>query len=159
MRIFPDCEIVEYDIAYQRAAFAIQKLKPYAENKKILIGIENVWNKFLLSPLEMCEFIDKADSEFVKSYFDIGNAALNGFPEHWIKILGSRICSVHIKDYRRDAGFVELLDGEINFPAVMKELRKIKYDGWITAEINGYKYYPDLAAFNASNSLRRILNV
>lgn len=155
----PDCEIVDYDIAYERALSAIVKLKAYAEEFKIFIGIENVWNKFLLSPLEMRDFIDKAGGNFVKSYFDIGNAALNGFPEHWIKILGPRICNVHIKDYRHDAGFVKLLDGEINFPVVMEELRKIGYDGWVTAEVDGYRHYPDLTAVNTSNSLRRILNV
>jgi L-ribulose-5-phosphate 3-epimerase len=158
----PGSEIVEYDVAYERAFSAIQKLAPYAESKKVGIGLENVWNKFLLSPLEMRDFIDKIGSEYVGAYFDVGNVIYSGYPEHWIKILGKRIRKVHFKDFRREvgtlAGFVDLLAGDVNYPAVVEELRKIGYDSFVTAEmIPGYKHYSDQIIFNTSKSLDRIL--
>src|SRR5690606_28245567 len=115
----PGCEVVQYDRAYDRALEAISKLAADAKANNVHIGIENVWNKFLLSPLEMKTFIDATGSEYVGSYFDVGNAVQNGYPEHWITILGHRIKKVHFKDYRRQAGglhgFVDLLAGDVNY--------------------------------------------
>ncbi len=158
-----NCEIVEYDVAYERAFSAINELKSIAEELKVAIGVENVWNKFLLSPIEMKDFIDKADSNFVGSYFDVGNVIYSGYPEHWIKILGSRIKKVHFKDFRKSVGtfegFVDLLSGDVNYPKVMEELKKAGYDGWVTAETGIYKDYPEQSVFNTANSMRRILSV
>ena len=81
----PDSEVIAYDVAYERALEAMKELAPYAESKKVYIGIENVWNKFLLSPLEMRDFIDEVGSDYVGSYFDVGNVIYSGYPEHWIK--------------------------------------------------------------------------
>ena len=94
----PGSEIVEYDVAYDRALSALKELAPYAEELKVSIGVENVWNKFLLSPLEMRDFIDKVGSDYVGSYFDVGNVLYCGYPEHWIKILNKRIKKVHFKN-------------------------------------------------------------
>jgi hexulose-6-phosphate isomerase len=160
----PGCEIVDYDIAYDRALAAIKELAPYAEQKKVFIGIENVWNKFLLSPLEMRSFIDSIGSEYVGAYFDAGNVITTGYPEQWIKILGKRIKKVHFKDFRRDvgtaAGFVDLLAGDVDYPAVMDALRAIGYNSFITAElippVPFYKHFPDQAIYNTSNSMDRI---
>lgn len=158
----PDGEIVEYDVAYYRALDAMKELAPYAESKKVAIGIENVWNKFLLSPLEMRDFIDKVDSDYIGSYFDVGNVLYSGYPEHWIKILGKRIKKVHFKDYRREvgglAGFVDLLSGDVNYPTVIKALKDIGYDSFVTAEmIPPYKTYTDQIVYNTSASMDRIL--
>jgi hexulose-6-phosphate isomerase len=161
----PGCEIVEYDVAYDRALEAMKDLAIYAESKKVSIGIENVWNKFLLSPLEMRDFIDKVGSEYVGAYLDVGNVVYSGYPEHWIKILGKRIKKVHFKDYRSDvgsvSGFVDLLAGDVNYPKVMEQLKVIGYDGFVTAEmippVPFYKYYPDQIIWNTSASLDRIL--
>lgn len=161
----PDCEVIDYDIAYDRALAAIKELVPYAEEKKVFIGLENVWNKFLLSPLEMRDFIDKAGSYYVGAYLDVGNIVSTGYPEHWIKILGKRIKKVHFKDYRRDAGgvsgFVDLLAGDVNYPAVIEVLRMVGYDSFVTAEmippVPFYKFYPDQLIYNTSNSMDRIL--
>ena len=144
----PDSELVEYDVAYERALEALTELAPYAEQLKVAIGVENVWNKFLLSPMEMAEFIDKVGSDYVGSYFDVGNVLYIGYPEHWIKVLAGRIKKVHLKDYRVEAGglhgFVDLLAGEVNWPAVMQQFEKIGYDGWVSAEmIPPYTYYPE----------------
>lgn len=158
----PDSEVVEYDVAYERALSALRELAPYAEERKVSIGIENVWNNFLLSPLEMAEFIDKAGSDYVGSYFDVGNVLYSGYPEHWIKILDSRIKKVHFKDYRRQAGdlcgFVDLLSGDVNWPAVMDQLKKVNYDGWVTAEmLPPYTHYPETIIYNTSNAMDQII--
>ncbi len=155
-------EIVEYDVAYERALSALKELAPYAEQLKVSIGVENVWNKFLLSPMEMADFIDKVGSDYVGSYFDVGNVLYIGYPEHWVKVLNKRIKKVHFKDYRTEAGglcgFVDLLAGNVNYPAVMKEFEKIGYDGWVTAEmIPPYTHYSDAIIYNTSNSMDRIL--
>jgi hexulose-6-phosphate isomerase len=159
---FDPGEVVEYDTAYERALSALKELAPYAEELKVSIGVENVWNRFLLSPVEMADFIDKVGSDYVGSYFDVGNVLFIGYPEHWIKALGSRIKKVHFKDYRREAGslcgFVDLLSGDVNWPAVMEQFSKIGYDGWVTAEmLPPYTHYPETIIYNTSNSMDKIL--
>ncbi|HHY24881.1 MAG TPA: sugar phosphate isomerase/epimerase [Clostridiaceae bacterium] len=158
----PDSEVIAYDVAYERALEAMKELAPYAESKKVYIGIENVWNKFLLSPLEMRDFIDEVGSDYVGSYFDVGNVIYSGYPEHWIKILGKRIKKVHFKDYRKDvgtlSGFVDLLSGDVNFPAVIEELKNVGYDSYVTAEmIPPYKNYPEQIVYNTSLAMDKIL--
>jgi len=159
---FDPGEVVEYDVAYNRALEALKELAPYAEKLGVSIGVENVWNRFLLSPMEMAEFIDKVGSDYVGSYFDIGNVLFSGYPEHWIKILNKRIKKVHFKDYRRAAGdlhgFVDLLSGEVNWPAVMQKLDDIGYDNWVTAEmLPPYTHYPETIIYNTSNAMDKIL--
>ena len=134
----PDFAPQRYDLVQQRARESLLAVLPYAEEKQVQIGIENVWNRFLLSPVEMREFIDSFDSPMVGSYFDVGNVMLYGHPEHWIEILGPRIFAVHLKDFRVEAGnlngFVDLLAGDVNYPEVMKCFREIGYDGICIAE-------------------------
>jgi len=135
----PNGEIVPYDLCYARAQESLKALVPTAETLGVAICIENVWNKFLLSPLEMRAFIDSFGSKQVGAYFDVGNILLTGYPDHWIKILGSRIRRVHVKDYKVSVGsavgFCNLLEGDVNFEAVRKALAEIHYDGYVTAEI------------------------
>ena len=132
-------EDVPYDVAYERALEAVREAAPYAEECKVTIGIENVWNKFLLSPMEYRDFIDKADSPYVKAYFDVGNVVYDGWPEQWIDILGNRICKIHIKDYVRDVrtldGFCDIGKGDVNFKKVVAALEKAGYDSFLTAEV------------------------
>ena len=158
----PNCPIVDYDVVYNRALEWIEEIKPYAEEKNVEIGIENVWNKFLLSPVEMRDFIDKADSKYVGVYFDAGNVVLSGFPEHWIKVLGSRIKKVHFKDYRRAIGdlngFVDLLSGDIDYVKVNAALKEIGYDGWVTAELGFGVKSPGLWLKNTYNAMKEIVN-
>ena len=155
-------KIEDYATAYDRSLEAMQELKESAEEYGVNIGLENVWNKFLLSPLEMRDFVDKIGSDYVGVYFDVGNAALNGFPEQWINILGKRIKKVHFKDFRREVGnldgFVDLLAGDVNYPAVTEALKGIGYDGWVSAEmIPSYKHYSEAIIYNTSHSMDRIL--
>ncbi len=154
--------IVDYETAYQRSLEAFLRLKEHAERCRIHIGLENVWNKFLTSPLEMRDFIDKIGSPYVGSYLDIGNVLYNGYPEHWIKALGSRIKKVHFKDYRRAAGglhgFCDLLAGDVNYPAVISALETVGYDGWVTAEmIPNYAHYNETLIYNTSRAMDSIL--
>ena len=135
----PDAEVIPYDVCYQRASEAISQLVPVAEKFGVAIAVENVWNKFLLSPLEMREFIDNFNTSQVGVYFDVGNVLLTGYPDQWIRILGSRIKRVHIKDFKRSVGnadgFVDLLEGDVDFEAVKQALSEINYDGYVTAEM------------------------
>ncbi len=160
----PDSEVIPYDVAYDRCKEALLALAPVAEQYKVHLAIENVWNKFLLSPLEMRDLIDSINSPYVGSYFDVGNVLYSGYPEHWIKILGSRIKKVHLKDYRRDvgtlSGFVDLLAGNVDYIAVKKALDDIGYTGWTTAEmLPPYAQYPETIVYNTSNAMDKILGV
>lgn len=158
----PGAEVVEYDIAYDMALSAVKELAVYAEEKKVSIGIENVWNKFLLSPLEMRDFIDNVGSDYVGAYFDVGNVIYSGYPEHWIKILGKRIRKVHFKDYRREAGglvgFVDLLAGDVDYVKVVEALKQAGYSSYVTGEmIPGYKQYGEQIVYNTSKSMDKIM--
>lgn len=157
----PDFAAVQYDVAYERALSAFMQLKAKAEDLQIHIGVENVWNHFLLSPLEMCDFVDKIGSPYVGVYFDVGNVVATGLPEHWIRILGKRICKVHFKDYKRSggglSGFVDLLAGDVNWPEIMKAFAEVGYDDWATAEmIPAYTHYPEQIIWNTCAAMSRI---
>jgi L-ribulose-5-phosphate 3-epimerase len=129
---------IPYDLAYERTLTAAKELAVVAEENQVHLGLENVWNKFLLSPLEMRDFLDKVNSPFVGAYFDVGNVIIHGFPEQWIRILGNRIRKIHFKDFKRSvgttAGFCDLGDGDVNWPAVLAALKETGYDGPVTAE-------------------------
>ncbi|GMU20653.1 MAG: hypothetical protein AMXMBFR13_07500 [Phycisphaerae bacterium] len=158
----PQAPVVDYRDAWSRASEAIASAIPEAEKAGVRIGIENVWNRFLLSPMEMVRFIDSFNSKAVGAYFDVGNVMLFGYPEHWIRALGSRICRVHVKDFRRSVGtaggFVDLLSGEVDWPTVTATLREIGYDGWVTAEmIPPYTHYPEVLIENTGRALRAII--
>ena len=160
----PGCEEIPYNIALERATDFIKPALPLAEELGVNIGIENVWNKFLLSPLEMKDFIDQFNTPQVGSYFDVGNVLATGYPEHWISILGERIKRVHFKDFRRAVatvdGFCDLLSGDVNWPAVMAALKSIGYDGWIAAEmippVPFYKHAPETLIDNTSHAMDKI---
>jgi L-ribulose-5-phosphate 3-epimerase len=155
--------VIQYDKAYDRALEFIADAAPYAKDCSVVIGVENVWNKMLLSPLEMRDFIDACDSPFVKVYFDVGNVLAFGYPEHWVRILGSRIVRVHVKDFKQSVGningFTDLLAGDVNFPEVIKALREIGYDGYITAEMGRYNHYSDQVIDSTSAAMDRILSM
>ena len=134
----PDSPVVDYMDAYNRALDWMNDLKGLAEELNVDIAIENVWNKFLLSPLDFKNIIDQVNSPKVGCYFDVGNVLVNSYPEQWIRILGSRIKKVHFKDFDRSIGtiegFVDLLKGNVDYRAVMKAFKEVGYDGWATAE-------------------------
>src|SRR5690606_6192715 len=125
----PGCEIVPYEKAWERTSKLIATAVPQATSAGVRICVENVWNKFLLSPREMNAFIDQFESEFVRAYFDVGNVIVNGYAEDWVRTLGHRIARVHFKDYRRNVGsvggFCDLLSGDVNWDEVVAALREI----------------------------------
>lgn len=140
-----------YDDAWSRSLEEIKKVLPLAAECKVKIGIENVWNNFLLSPLEAARYVDELKSEWVGWHFDVGNVIHYGWPEQWVRILGKRICKLHIKEYSRkrsDAegkwkGFgVELQEGDNGWPQVMRALEEVGFStapqgNWATAEVGG----------------------
>jgi L-ribulose-5-phosphate 3-epimerase len=156
-------EQVSYAQAWERASAAIRAIAPVAEEHRVYLGIENVWNKFLLSPLEMARFIDEIGSPYVASYFDVGNVLNFGYPQHWIETLGSRIKRVHVKDFRPSVGnldgFVQLLEGDVNWPAVMAALRQVGYDGYITAEVAPYRHLPRKGIFDIATTIGEIIKL
>jgi hexulose-6-phosphate isomerase len=137
---------ITYTEAYTRSQAEIRKAIPLAEELGVKIACENVWNQFLLSPLEAARYVDEFKSPAVGWHFDVGNILNYGWPEQWVRILGPRIQKLHIKEFsrkKRDAeglwkGFdVKLLEGDNDWPAVMKAIDDIGYHGWAITEQGG----------------------
>jgi L-ribulose-5-phosphate 3-epimerase len=129
-----------YGEAWKRSQEQIRKLIPLAQELKVVIAVEEVWNKFLLSPLEFATYVDSFQSPWVKAYFDVGNVVLYGYPQDWIRTLGNRIVKLHLKDFRfknRLAEFVPLREGEIDWKAIHAALTDIRYKGAATVEVSG----------------------
>lgn len=129
-----------YQDAWTRSTAQIKKMIPLAQRLKVIIAVENVWNKFLVSPLEMANYVDQFKSPWVRSYFDVGNVALFGYSQDWIRTLGKRIVKVHLKDFKfakRVAEFTPLREGELDWKAIHKALGEIGYNGTATVELPG----------------------
>lgn len=127
-----------YIECYERTQRNIKRILPLAEELGITIAVENVWNNFLLSPIEFARYVDEFNSERLRAYFDVGNVVKFGFPEDWIRTLGKRIVKVHLKDFKRDTNkFVMLLEGDVNWEAVRQALIEVGYRGYLTAELSG----------------------
>lgn len=159
-----NCPVVRYDRAYERALSAMKELASLAEELDVHVGVENVWNKFLMTPLEMARFVDEVGNSHVGCYLDVGNVVPFGFPQDWIAVIGKRIRKVHVKDFKADAssqsmaGFVDLLQGDVDWPAVISALHGIGYDDYLTAEmIPLYRHCPVQRIYNTAASLRAIL--
>ena len=133
-------DFVHYRDCWDRAVENCRALGACAAELGVILAVENVWNNFLLSPVEMKLFLDTVGSPAVRAYFDVGNVVKFGYPEMWIDILGDRIARVHVKDFKRSIGtldgFTDLLSGDVNYPAVMAALRRAGYDGPLTGELN-----------------------
>ena len=150
--------LTRYEDAYKRSQTQIRKLIPLAEKNKIIIAVENVWNKFLLSPMEFAAYVDSFQSPWVKAYFDVGNILLYGYPQDWIRTLGKeRIVKVHLKDFHNRRNqvvranvpeFVNLRDGDMDWKEVHKAFADIGYRGYATVELRGgdEKYLRDVSA-------------
>ena len=155
-------EIVPYEIAYQNSQQTLIELaSTVIDQYGVILAVENVWNKFLQSPLEFARFIDEIASPWIGIYFDVGNVLRFGYPEDWIPILGTRIKRIHLKDFRLSVdnigGFVNLLEGDVNWPAVKKSLEYIDYNSWITAEVlPAYKHYGERLIFDTSAAIDEI---
>jgi len=132
-----------YEDAWTRSQNVIrERILPLATELKVVVGIEEVWNKFLLSPLEMAKYVDEFASPWVKAYLDVGNMIFYGYPQDWIRTLGSRVARVHLKDFKLDRGegrfyWKNIGEGDVDWVAVRKALSDIDYDSWMTTEIEG----------------------
>ncbi|NLF26342.1 MAG: sugar phosphate isomerase/epimerase [Clostridiales bacterium] len=156
--------VVHYERAYENAQRALRDLSPYAQAAGVHLAVENVWNKFLLSPLEMRRFLDEIGSDFVGAYFDVGNIIYIGYPEQWIEILGKRIRRLHFCDCRGECAglsmFVDLFEGDVDFHKVMRAVHKTGYDSWATIEfLPNYRRFPFQSIINARLSLERVLEI
>ena len=155
----------EYDCAYDRTVEVFSgPIADEAAARGVTIGLEYVWNKFLLRPLEFRRIIDEINKPTVQAYFDVGNVLIAGFPEQWIRILGERIKAVHFKDFKRSIGtidgFIDLLEGDVAWDRVMAALKAIGYDGAVTAEMMPpYQYFPLQLLDATSRAMDRILSL
>jgi L-ribulose-5-phosphate 3-epimerase len=146
-----------YIDCYQRSQKYIKQAIPTAEKLGVRILIENVWNNFLLSPIEAARYIDEFKSPWVQAYFDVGNVIAFGWSEDWIRTLGHRIKKIHVKDFKKGPReWVNLMDGDVNWPEVRKALNEVGYSGYLTAELNGgdEKYLRDV-----SQRMDKIINL
>lgn len=131
---------VRYVDVYQRSQKEIRKLLPMAEEHGVVIAVENVGNRFLLSPLEFARYVDEFESPYVRAYFDVGNITSIGFPPDWIRTLGKRLFKVHIKRFEpgRDLPAFDAEDRRtrgIDWPDVREALAEVSFSGWVTVEV------------------------
>lgn len=153
---------VPYDQAYGISQEVLNRLAPIAHSAGIIIGIENVWNKFLLSPLEFVRFLDEMNHTSIKAYMDIGNARIAGFPEQWIRLLNKRLASVHVKDIwigaGNDYGVVPLFNGVVDWIAVIHSLHEVNYDGFLIATPSAHSIFPERLVYTATQDLTALIN-
>jgi L-ribulose-5-phosphate 3-epimerase len=160
-----DHEPVPNDVCDQRAKEAVGKLAKQAEKLKVYLNMENIFfNGYLMTPMEMNQFVDGLSSEYIRVHFDTGNISMFQHAEHWVTILGKRTKNIHLKEFTKKGTdysletFRPLLDGTTNWPAVTEELDKIGYRGFLTFEyFHPYQHYPEALIWQTSDSLDRIL--
>ncbi len=152
---------IGYQDTWDRFTAELTKVIPDAERAKVLLTMENVWNKFLLSPLEMRAFVDQFHSPWLRTHFDMGNVMQYGFPQDWIQTLGTRIKRIHVKDYKlsskaEQGRFVPIFEGDVDFKGVMQALVAADYRGFLSPE---YGYDPNDPNFlkTLSDKMDRIL--
>jgi len=141
-------ETVGYAEAWERSQKNIRRLLPLAKELKVTIAVENVWNEFLLSPVEFAQYVDQFDDPWLKAYIDVGNMILFGFAQDWVRTVGKRIVRIHLKDFRRKGyQWTNLLDGDVNWPQVRAALAEIGFTSYMTTELGGgdEAYLTDLA--------------
>ncbi|KYH41465.1 MAG: L-xylulose-5-phosphate 3-epimerase [Candidatus Bathyarchaeota archaeon B63] len=151
---------VSYSDMWRLSKESILKAAPTAEDHGVILGIENVWNRFLYSPLEFRRFIEEIDHPYVRVYLDIGNILFLGFPQQWIHHLSDLIVCIHVKDFLRSKlQFRQLLEGDVPWPDVMEALREVGYDGFLNVEVPPYPGHPLKAAMDSKTALDIILEM
>ena len=143
-----------YEDAYRTSQVCVKELSACAEANQVYIGIENVWNKLLLSPMEFRSYVDDVNSDYVQAYFDCGNILLYGYPQQWIRSLGRRIKKIHVKDFKIESkSFVDLLEGDVPYGEIREALTAVGYDDYLTVEVG----CPDRKAYAASEAVDKII--
>lgn len=127
-----------YEQAWERSQAVIrERILPVAEKHEVVVAVEEVWNKFLLTARDFCQYIDEFNHPLLKAYFDVGNVVHYGVPQHWIRQIGGRLAKIHLKDYSRKDGFVNLGEGDVNWPDIRKALDEVGFKGNATVELKG----------------------
>jgi len=147
-------QTTSYRDAWTRSQQVIrERLLPLARALKVIVAVEEVWNKFLLSPLEFARYVDELESPWVKAYFDVGNVVFYGYPQDWIRSLGARIAKVHLKDFHLDRpngrfAWVNIGEGDIDWREVQRAFDEVGYRGFFTTEVaaGDAAYLKDLAS-------------
>jgi L-ribulose-5-phosphate 3-epimerase len=151
---------VTYEQAWERSCDTIAAVLPQAAKAKVALAVENVWNKFLLSPIEFAAYVDSFKSPWMAAYFDVGNIVAYGFPQHWIRTLGPRLRKIHIKGFDGPKhAWTQLLEGSIDWKAVMTALREVGYNDAITAELQGPGSDPRAAVAAISKDMDTIFGM
>ncbi len=152
---------VGYREVYERSQAVLRALAQEAARLGVVLAVENVWNRFLQSPLELARYLDEIGSDAVGAYFDVANVLRLGYPQDWLRILGPRVKGIHFKDFRCDVdsilGFTHLLHGDVDWPAVRAALHEIGYTGYLTLEVTPLRTYPEKGLRDAKASLDLIL--
>jgi L-ribulose-5-phosphate 3-epimerase len=150
---------VTYDDCWTRSILEIKKVIPTAQDLGVKIAIENVWNDFITRPERAKQYLEEINSPQVGWHFDIGNAIRYGDSENWIPVLGKHILKLHIKEFKRDQvnGFdVKLLEGSNHWPAIMKALDAVGYNGWGISEQPGAQSQDDDAIKDLSARMDKV---
>ncbi len=149
--------VASYQSVWDQSVKSLRELLPEAQRLRVAIALENVWNRFLLSPMEWKCYIDQFQSEWIGSYFDVGNCCFIGRPQDYVEILGTRIKAVHLKNFKETDccgglhGFGDdLLDGMVDFPAVFAALKTAGYQGPLTVEMIPFSRLPDMVLPDAA---------
>lgn len=158
----PERPVQPIDKIMSHAREGLHRVLPIAEEAGVTLALENVWNKILLTPIEVADFIDSFGSDNLGAYVDVANCLPWGYPEQWIRTLGDRVAGIHFKDFRRAVGtaegFVDLLEGDVNWPEVVAAIEEIGYQGPLVAEmIPHYRFYPEVRCANTSRAMDAIL--
>ena len=135
-------EIVRYDKALDRIRDAINQLLPIADDLDVDLCMENVWNGFFYSPIELRDFVDSFESNKLGVYLDVGNLiGYQQYPPHWIELLNSRIKRVQIKDFQENFdwtgsfSFCDIGTGDVPWKETIEALKSINYQNTIIAEM------------------------
>ncbi|HDJ89705.1 MAG TPA: sugar phosphate isomerase/epimerase [Thermoprotei archaeon] len=145
---------ISYEKLFEKTVRWLKEISVIAERNNIIIGVENVWNKYLAGPLEFKMLLDKVDNEYVKAYFDVGNTLPHSLPEHWIKMLNKYIVALHLKDFSiKTFRFGIPLTGSVNWKNIVNVLKEINYNGYGILEIPPYEGHPYKAIQDARTSL------
>ncbi len=149
--------------AYENSLESYQGIRKEILDSGVKVGVENVWNNFFASPRDMASFIEALDCPAIGAYFDVGNVMIFSYPEHWLEFLTGKIVKIHVKDFACTGGnagsFVNLLEGSVNWAAVMPALRAAGYDGYLTAEVGALPKSPDFLYHTTSLALDHILTL
>jgi hexulose-6-phosphate isomerase len=162
---------VKYEKIWETSKKSLLEISKTATDTGIYIGVENIWNNFLYSPLEFKRFINEINSEYVKAYFDVGNCVLYGSPQQWIEVLGHDIVCVHVKDFNTELDYIRLnrdfkavtypsrplLQGNIDWKAILAALKKVGYDYFLNVEVPPYPNNPTKSALDNKAALDIIL--